>query len=240
MSTTWMLPRGLFFRSLRQSHYTNPVSSEFLASSSFMFVNPRHHAVVPDKVAQKFPAAAIAGLSDEKALALFTCGFFSGFIFGFERWILRIGGYNLLPARYTGFQPDPQAVTIWNRSKVPSTHLLPVGSCLFGSFRMLDKHIAEPSDHSSSYVDYGFGSDEFIFAGCHRFQITRLPPSSNMDSESEPSIKGKQSMPQVQIQLQHFRCNPQKNVPSVAEYIERFHYVYAKALFANGVQSLLG
>lgn len=51
---------------------------------------------------QKFPAAAIAGLSDEKVLSLFTSGFFSGFIFGFERWILRFGGYNLLPAHYTG------------------------------------------------------------------------------------------------------------------------------------------
>lgn len=137
-----------------------------------------------------------------------------------------------------GFQPDPQAVAIWNRSKVLNTHLLPVGSCLFGSFKMLDGHIAESSDHGSSYVDYGFGSDEFIFAGCHRFQITRLP-SSNMDSESESGSKGKHPESQVQIQLQHFRCNPQRNVPSVAEYIERFHYVYAKALFANGVQSLL-
>lgn len=136
-----------------------------------------------------------------------------------------------------GFQPDPQAATIWNRSKVPNTHLLPIGTCLFGSFSILDKDFAEPSDYSSSYVDYGFGSDEFIFAGCHRFQITRLPP--NMDSESESGSKGKQPELQVQIQLQHFRCNPQRNVPSVAEYIERFHYVYAKALFANGFQSLL-
>lgn len=107
---------------------------------------------------------------------------------------------------------------------------------------MLDKHIAEPSDYSSSYVDFGFGSDEFTFAGCHRFEITKLAPS-NMDSESESEAssgsQGKQPEPQVQIQLQHFRCNPQRNVPSVAEYVQRFHYGYAKALFANGVQSLL-
>ena len=102
MSTTWMLPRGPFFRSLRQSHYTNPVSSEFLASPSFNFVNPRHHVVATDAIIQKFPEAAISGLSDEKVLSLFSSGFFSGFIFGFERWILRIGGYNLLPACYTG------------------------------------------------------------------------------------------------------------------------------------------
>lgn len=115
---------------------------------------------------------------------------------------------------------------------------------MFGSFILLDKHIAEPSDYSSSYVDFGFGSDEFTFAGCHRVEITRLAPF-NMDSESESESEsnsgsqGKQPEPQVQIQLQHFRCNPQRNVPSVAEYVQRFYYGYAKALFANGVQSLL-
>ncbi|KAL2817968.1 heterokaryon incompatibility protein-domain-containing protein [Aspergillus cavernicola] len=115
MSTTWMLPRGLFFNSLRQSHFTVPVSSEFLTSPAFNFVNPRHHVVATDKVTQKIPAAAIAGLSDEKVLSLFTRGFFSGFIFGFERWILWIGGYNILPARYTGAKPAPRpSVVGWN------------------------------------------------------------------------------------------------------------------------------
>lgn len=62
---------------------------------------------------------------------------------------------------------------------------------------------------------------------------------SDSESESESGSQRKQSEPQVQIQLQHFRCNPQRNVPSVAEYAQTFHYGYAKALFANGVQSLL-
>jgi hypothetical protein len=97
---------------------------------------------------------------------------------------------------------------------------------MFGSFTMLDKYIAAtPTEQDASYVDYGFGSDESIFAGCHRFQITRLP--------TQPDAE-----PQVQMELLHFRCNPQKNQPSIAEYIERFHYVYAKTLFANGIQSL--
>ena len=110
---------------------------------------------------------------------------------------------------------------------MPDTYLLPVGSCFFGSFRMLVKHIAAvPSVEEPSYVDYAFGSDQFIFGGCHRFQITRLPIIEKEE-------------PQIQMELQHFRCNPQKNRPSVAEYIERFHYVYAKSLFANGIQALL-
>lgn len=124
---------------------------------------------------------------------------------------------------------------IWNGSEISSTHLLPIGSSFFGSFKILDKHIAEPSDRSPSYVDYGFGSDEFSFAGCHRFQLTRLLP----EVESQSSSEGESGEAQVKITLQHFVCNPRKNVPSVAQYIERFHYVYAKALFANGVRSVL-
>ncbi|KAL3478960.1 hypothetical protein BJX99DRAFT_255963 [Aspergillus californicus] len=244
---TWMLPRQQFLHSLRKSSYTIPISSEFLTSPSFNCVNPRHHVTATDKVTQTIPAASIAGLSDETILSLFTTGFFSGFVFGFERLVLRSGGFRLLPARYTGFQSDPEAVTIWDRSQVPDNHLLPVGSCLFGSFRVLDKHIAGEADHnssrsdsSSSYVDYGFGSDKFIFAGCHRFQITRLPPSMDSGGEAGSGSESGSTGQQVLIQLQHFRCNPQRNVPSVAEYIERFHFVYAKALFANGVQALLG
>ncbi|EED12351.1 hypothetical protein TSTA_004030 [Talaromyces stipitatus ATCC 10500] len=219
--------RSPFLLSLRQSLYSLPVRPEFLASSSFKFVNPRSHVTNTDKVVQVLPASAIAGLSDENVLALFSTGFFGGFIFGFERFILRIGGYNILPSRYTGFERPSDAVTIWNKSDIPTTHLLPNGSNLFGSFTMLDKYIAtNPSEQDASYVDYGFGSDESIFAGCHRFQITRLPTQSGAES-------------QVQMELLHFRCNPQKNKPSIAEYIERFHYVYAKALFANGIQYVI-
>ncbi|KGO47589.1 hypothetical protein PEX1_041730 [Penicillium expansum] len=225
MSSQW-LPRLSFLQSLRQSHFTLPVRPEFLASSAFQFVNPRHHVIATDNVTQTFPESVVAGLSDEEALALFTRGFFGGFVFGLERSVLRMGGWNLLPARYTGFEGDPHASQIWNISELPRNRLLPVGSTLFGSFKVMDKQIEpESSDQRASYVDYGFGSDEFTFAGCHRFQITRSP---RIGAE-----------PLVQFELQHFRCNPQKNEPSVAEYIAWFHYVYAKSLFGNAVQSVL-
>lgn len=94
--------RSPFFRSLRQSHYTLPIRPEFLASSSFKYVNPRNHVTNTDKVIQVLPASAISGLSDENVLALFSTGFFGGFIFGFERFLLRIGGHYILPSRYTG------------------------------------------------------------------------------------------------------------------------------------------
>ncbi|RSM06706.1 hypothetical protein CEP52_005550 [Fusarium oligoseptatum] len=222
-----LLPRAAFIQSVRESSYSLPVRPEFLASTSAKLVNPRGHIINTDTVTQTFSASVVAGLSDERVLSLFTSGFFGGFVFGFERFILRIGGYNLLPSRYTGFEIPPDVITIWNRANVPNTHLLPVGSCFFGSFLLLAKHITTLlSSEEPSYVDYGFGSDEFVFGGCHRFQITRLPVVEKEEA-------------QIQIELQHFRCNPQKNQPPVAEYIERFHYVYAKMLFANGVQALL-
>ncbi len=99
---------------------------------------------------------------------------------------------------------------------------------------MLAKHVAAmpfagACAGTPSYVDYAFGSDEFMFAGCHRFQITRRPARASDGPEG----------PAVLIELQHFRCNPQTNRPSPAEPLERFHFVYAKALFANAVQALL-
>ncbi|KAI9933629.1 hypothetical protein MW887_008102 [Aspergillus wentii] len=207
-----------FVSSLSQSTYSLPVSRQFLQSPSFNFINPRHHVIATDKVTQIIPESAISNLNDENVLSLFTRGFFGGFVFAFERTVLRMGGYRLLPAGYTKFKPNPSD-TIWNKSNIPTAHLLPVGSKLFGSFQLLDKHISPGG--TKSYVDYGFGSDEFHFAGCHRFQIRRLPASK-----------------EVQIELHHFRVNPQKNETLWVEYIEWFHHAYAKALFADGMRSL--
>lgn len=187
-----------------------------------------------DRVSQVISAKSVAGLSDEEILALFTTGFFGGFIFRIESWFLRVWGSRFLPARYTGFQADAQAVAIRRPTAIPRQRLLPVGSLFFSSFLMLDKHIVEPTkepfseDESvSSYVDYGFGSDEARFAGCHRFRVTRLPAATETSDA------------QVQIDLEHFRCNPQQNIPSLAESFQWFHFAYAKALFANGIQAIL-
>jgi hypothetical protein len=240
---SWWFPRPCFFQSLGISRSTLSVRPEFLASSSFQFVNPRHHVAGTDTVSQVFPESAVAGLSDEEVLALFSRGFFGGFVFAFERTALRLGGWRVLPARYTGqqlsrlacsvanitvigFKDDPSASLIWNTSKLSNINLPPMGSCLFGSFKVLDKQIPlEPSEQRPSYVDYGFGSDEFQFAGCHRFQVTRLLRANEK--------------PLVQLELQGFYCNPQKNQPSGGKFLEWFHYIYAKLLFANGVQSVL-
>ncbi|KAI8716115.1 hypothetical protein NCS52_00904400 [Fusarium sp. LHS14.1] len=110
--TSPLLPRAAFIRSLRESTYSLPVRAEFLASSSAKLVNPRGHILNTDAVTQTFPASVVTGLSDERVLSLFTSGLFGGFVFGFERFILSIREYRLLPARYTGFEIPPDAATV--------------------------------------------------------------------------------------------------------------------------------
>lgn len=102
---TDLLVGSPFYQSLRQSQYAFPVRPNFLASSSFRLANPRNHVVNTDKVTQILPASAIAGLSDENVLGLFSKGFFGGFIFSIERTILWFAGGKLLPFRYTGILP---------------------------------------------------------------------------------------------------------------------------------------
>ena len=149
-------------------------------------------------------------------------------------------------------------MTIWSRTSIPSSHLLPVGSTLFGSFKLIDKHIAPSpspsfststttsgSDSTTSYVDFGFSSDSSRFAGCHRFQITRQhlaqPPASHpATTTTTPTPPPPPTPPPTTttIRLQHFRCNPQQNTLSAAEWIKRFHQAYAKVLFADGVRAI--
>ncbi|CAK7205366.1 hypothetical protein SEUCBS139899_008136 [Sporothrix eucalyptigena] len=229
-----IVPRGVFFRSLVRSSYAHGVSKDLLTSTTFGLANPRNHVIGADGVSQTLPASAAAGLTDEEILALFSSGFFGGFVFRIESWLLRWVGARFLPARYTGFRPDTGAVVVCRPSAIPRQRLLPVGSLLFNSFLLTDKQVNANGNAkipcTSSYVDYGFGSDEARFAGCHRFRVTRLPASG---------IKANDG--QIRIDLEHFRCNPKENIPTWAERVpaEAFHYVYEKALFANGIQALM-
>ncbi|KAK2768395.1 hypothetical protein FQN54_000250 [Arachnomyces sp. PD_36] len=252
--STWL---SFFLQSLRESQYTHSVDQDFLTSSTFNYINPKHHHVAStDTLSQTLPPSSISGRSDEEILASFTKGFFGGPVFAFESFLLRYGGWRLIPAGFTGFQDDPSATTIWSLSDVPSTHLLPIGSTLFGSFKVLDKSTlttTEPPQSttaSKSHVDYAYGSDTFTFAGCHRFVVIRDQPpyptttttsttDAAADEEKEPPDANTSHPQVITIQLQGFRCNPLQNKPSVLNFIETFHYIYAKALFANGMQAVL-
>ncbi|PYH76292.1 hypothetical protein BO82DRAFT_387398 [Aspergillus uvarum CBS 121591] len=235
-----LIPRLPFFHALCYSSSTAAVRPEFLNSLSSSYVNPRQHIIGTDGITQTIPASAVAGISDERVLALFTSGFFGGFVFAPEWLLLTAAGGRILPVEYTGLTRETHtAPTLWRQAHVSDSQLHPVGTCFFGTFIILDKHIATESEVTTtgpraSWVDYGFGSDESSFAGCHRFQITRIEGKGRSKGNTDLTAENK-----VQIELQSFQCNPQKNVPFGSEILKQFHYQYARLLFANGIQSVL-
>ncbi|KAF9065947.1 hypothetical protein BDP27DRAFT_1331333 [Rhodocollybia butyracea] len=194
---------------------------------------PRGHRIATDQIAMRLPASAISGLNDEAVLALFTRGFFGGIIFRIEWFILRIALGKINPAKYTGFTSLPTEKIEWNSQNISTSTVMPVGDILFGSFKIVDFHVKQTTRSESD------------FGGCHRFSVHRnLHGNSRLDIESssvtdESGRDSRQVQDEVEIRLEHFRCNPQTNIDSWAEYITWFHYWYARLLFADGIRSVL-
>lgn len=215
-------------------------------------INPRNHSAKGDKLSVRVPASAVMGLKDEAILALLTKGFFGGWSFALEGWVMRTCG-GVLPARYAAFKDKPTKKIIWRDSDIPKDRLIPVGDMIF-DFALVDKHIRQTfTDPSPSYVDYGFGADHRIFAGSHRFVVKRSEEKRHDQGDlfneaaqgwQEMTIKesgGEEEEVEkfVELYVECFRCNPMVNRDSWAEYVPWLHYWYAKALWAEAVRAVL-
>ncbi|KAI1374515.1 hypothetical protein F4677DRAFT_425291 [Hypoxylon crocopeplum] len=227
---TWAL--GLdrldsFATIFRQCRCILTVPREFLESSSAKLVNPRQNMINSDTVSLSFPASTFRGLSDEKLLALFTKGFFGGWVFYLQSLLLKAGAWKIIPVKFTGFRDNSQQRDIWSQSDIPETTLLPVGDTLYRCFKVIDVHLASASNPYPSYVDFGYGQDQSVFTGCHRFRIVRSGTANELGEEN------------IEFNLEGFRCNPRENIPSAAEIFAWFHVLYAELLFARSVQACL-
>ena len=112
---------------------------------------------------------------------------------------------------------------------------LPLGSVLFGAFQLVDSHIATASNASASHLDFGFGSDEGLFAGCHRFSIARGPLKTGV----EVGAQDRQALQDVEIRLEGFFYTP-RAIPDVPRrLLVWFHQLYARLLFTDGVRGVL-
>lgn len=81
--------------------FTPTVSTSLLTSPTHHVINPRNHRTKGDRVSIRLPLSRVSGLSDEEILALLTKGFFGGWVFAIEGWVMRICG-GVLPAAYIG------------------------------------------------------------------------------------------------------------------------------------------
>ena len=87
---------------VRQCRHTLGVSRDFLESPSANLVNPQHRPIKSDTTSLSLTASTFHGLSDEKLLALFTKGFFGGWVFFLESLALKAGVWKLSPVIFTG------------------------------------------------------------------------------------------------------------------------------------------
>ncbi|RAL60744.1 hypothetical protein DID88_009849 [Monilinia fructigena] len=111
--------------------------------------------------------------SDEEILATFTRGFFSGWIFTPERYLigsLRSFGIKFIPCGYSNISsPGP----LLELESISSSVLPPKHSHLFaGNFMVLfAKTENNRLENSPSCVEIGYGDDRKQFSGMHSFEL---------------------------------------------------------------------
>jgi hypothetical protein len=89
------------FSIFRSQEFTYTISQSLLGSPTFHVINPLNHCAKGDRVSTWLPASAVLGLTDEAVLALLTKGFFGGWVFAIEGWVMWACG-GVLPAVYEG------------------------------------------------------------------------------------------------------------------------------------------
>ncbi|KAF4468020.1 hypothetical protein FALBO_5114 [Fusarium albosuccineum] len=167
-------------------------------------------------------------VSDEVLLAKFVRGYFGGTVIAPERMTLQTFGLNLV--HFTKAAPTTRT-DIWSLKDLSDSKLPSINTVLFGVFQTLDKNLAAQGElqdapgRSESYIDFGFGSDQFPFAGVHRFAVVR---SKEKASEQQT----------VQVHCQSMSCNPKVNKPLRPEWMFGFHMAYANLLFRDGVSEI--
>ncbi|KAI9646041.1 hypothetical protein NHQ30_005479 [Ciborinia camelliae] len=199
--------------------------SPSFASSSQSFstiVNPRNHMGIADSYQIRLSKADIRERSDEEILATFTRGFFAGWIFTPERYLiasLRSVGLKFLPC---GFSRIPSPGPLLDLESVSSRALPPPHSLLFGgSFMVLfTKSEPDPLANSPSCVEIGFGDDRKQFSGMHSFELIHEDDG-------------------VTIWYSSVSCNPMVDRPLVPDWAFSLHRFYARSLFRDGIAAVL-
>ncbi|TGO89319.1 hypothetical protein BPOR_0115g00240 [Botrytis porri] len=135
--------------------------SPLFTSSSQSFssiINPRNHISVTASYKIRLSKADIRNRIDEEILATFTRGFFTGWIFTPERYLIA-------SLRFLG--------PILELESLSDKTLPPKGSLLFGgNFMVLFTKTGDdrPRD-SPSCVEIGYGDDRKKNSGMHRFEL---------------------------------------------------------------------
>ncbi|TGO62766.1 hypothetical protein BCON_0017g00060 [Botryotinia convoluta] len=199
------------------------LSPSFTSSSqSFSsIINPRNHISITDSYKIRLSKADIRNRSDEEILATFTRGFFTGWMFTPERYLiasLRSLGMKFIPCGYSKISPGP----ILQLESLSDKTLPPKDSLLFdGNFMVLFTKIedSKPRD-CPSCIEIGYGDDRKQFSGMHSFEL----------------IHGRDG---ATIWYSSVSCNPTINKRPFSNWVFAFHRWYARTLFRDGIAAVL-
>ncbi|KAF5873547.1 uncharacterized protein Bfra_005010 [Botrytis fragariae] len=199
------------------------LSPSFTSSSqSFSsIINPRNHISIADSYKIRLSKADIRNRSDEEILATFTHGFFAGWTFTPERYLiasLRSLGMKFIPCGYSRISPGP----ILELESLSDKTLPPKYSPLFGgNFMVLftKTENIKPRD-CPSCVEIGYGDDRKQFSGMHSFELIHERDGAT-------------------IWYSSVSCNPTINKRPFPDWAFAFHRWYARTLFRDGIAAVL-
>ncbi|KAK3678576.1 hypothetical protein LTR78_001874 [Recurvomyces mirabilis] len=195
-----------------------------------------HEIVIP------WPRTPEGGtMPNEQVLARLCYGFFGGIVLTPERTLLGFLRKNLIGISALDAVAVPQE--IWSRGDLPPEKALEVGSKLYGTFQVVDQHIA-PSPTAAadskalfdeeSFVTFAYGYDEGLFKGAHRFYVSQAQP---------PASSSTQNREKKWVRL---RMSSTNVVTSDSPYMQKamdwsgsFHLTYANLLFRDAVAEVL-
>lgn len=183
-------------------------------------------------------AEEIGKLGDEEILARFTHGFFNGWIFIPERYLLTflgVFGHHPFAVHFTGVSMDGpmlKSPSQLQRQKLPEKGM----ALIEGNFFVLDVHIKQTTPGNNSFVDVAYGDDKKDFSGFHRFEVTRTDKDTEKGNNRETTS---QMRDKVTISFSSVSCNPSKNTIPFPAWALGLHKWYAMELFRDGIREVL-
>ncbi|KAI1363810.1 hypothetical protein F5Y08DRAFT_231472 [Xylaria arbuscula] len=234
-----------------RAHHELKASRGHVNSFSISIVAPKQHHGIQENYSLSIPVKRFKGaVSDEEILARFTRGFFSGFAFTPERWLL-----SLAPIQLTDIPVIKKALAIraqnsaaeldigpeiWDLSSISPKLTPPIASLLFGNFLVLDSSLMTPtqrdqlpSDYARhakpphAFVEFTYGGEDLGLVGSHRFEVSRHEVEK--DAEVEECVK---------ITFSCVVCKPKTGL-GPSSFLQPFHVLYSHLLFSDGVRSVL-
>ncbi|KZO91617.1 hypothetical protein CALVIDRAFT_602100 [Calocera viscosa TUFC12733] len=225
-------------------------------------LNPRGNPLMVDSWTYRIRKSDIPWLSsspsetsEEKeerlVLARFVRGFFHGKAFAFEEWLFNtfkqtlsryIGGRVVDPNNRLLAESAVAQQPFWSSNQWPIDDYPPYGAAFLSSFTLLDSgrdriYADDQLPRTFSAISFGSNRPRSQFVGIHFFSVIQR------------RVTGKHGLSEdvFDLNIWSFNCDPSENGANGkrprwlwAWLLPNFHYMYERALMADGIDAVRG